>query len=103
MPRNILWAMRSDMLEREVSATPEEFRRSLDLAFTGLIVATGNLLCVDDGHAAMEITLATGVPRVVAAITLPTLHVTIGFSRGTLAEQAAMLARMDLAMQRGGG
>jgi hypothetical protein len=103
MPRNILWAMRSDMLEREVSATPDEFRRGLALAFPGLVVEINNVLRVDDGGAAMEISLTPGISRVIAAITLPSLHVTIKFLRGTTAEQAAMLARMDLAMQRGGG
>ncbi len=91
------------MLEREVSATPEEFRRGLALAFPGLVVATGDVLRVDDGRVAMEISLTPGTSRVIAAITLSRLHVTIKFVRGTTSEQKSMLARMDLAMQRGGG
>lgn len=91
------------MLEREVSADPAEFRRGLDLAFPGLVQATGHVLRVDDSLAVMEVVLTPGTPRVIASITLPSLHVTIQFIRGTPTQQASMLARMDLAMQRGGG
>jgi hypothetical protein len=91
------------MLEREISAYPEEFRRGLDLAFPGLVQAAGKGLRIDDGLAVMDIVLTPGTPRVIAAITLPSLHVTIQFVGGTPTQQAAMLARMDLAMHRGGG
>jgi hypothetical protein len=92
-----------DTLEREISTSAAEFRRGLDLAFPGHVVAGADALCVDDGLAAMEIELVPGVPRTIAALRLPTLHVTIRYTRGTPAQRQAMLARMDLAMQRGGG
>lgn len=51
----------------------------------------------------MEITISVLPPRNIAALRLPRLQVTIRFTQGTANAQAALLARMDRAMQRGGG
>lgn len=90
-------------LDREVSAHPQEFRRGLLLAFPGCVTEDDGVLRVAAGPAAMEIFLTPKAPRVIAALRLPTLHVKIRFIAGTKAQQKEMLARMDRAMQRGGG
>jgi hypothetical protein len=92
-----------DTIEREVSTSAAEFRRGLELAFPGRVAAGAETLRVDDGLATMEISLVPGVPRTIAALRLPTLHVTIRFTQGTAAQRQAMLTYMDLSMQRGGG
>jgi hypothetical protein len=51
----------------------------------------------------MEIAIAPLPPRVIALLRLPRLEVRIRFTAGTTEQQQAMLARMDRAMQRGGG
>lgn len=90
-------------LEREVSAQPREFRHGLLLAFPGGVTEVDGILRVTAGPAAMEICLTPLAPRVIAALRLPNLRVSIRFTAGTPAEQQAMLARMDRAMHRGGG
>lgn len=90
-------------LVREVSATIQEFRHGLLLAFPQGVAADGNTLHVIDGQAAMEIRLAPQAPRIIAALRLPNLQVTIRFTAGAPAERERMLARMDRAMHRGGG
>jgi hypothetical protein len=48
--------------------------------------------------------LFTPLPdRRIAVLRLPNMRIQIRFTRGSHQEQQAMLARMHLAMQRGGG
>jgi hypothetical protein len=91
------------VLERSVSATRREFLHGLGLAFPGQVCDLGATLRVRDGESEMEIQLQAGPERRIAALRLPTLGVRIAFVAGSLDAQRAMLARMDLAMQRGGG
>lgn len=90
-------------LEREVSAQPREFRHGLLLAFPGGVTEVDGILRVTAGPAAMDICLTPLAPRVIAALRLPNLRVSIRFTVGTPPEQQALLARMDRAMHRGGG
>ncbi len=90
-------------LQREVSASPDEFRRGLSLAFPGHVTEKGNIFNVDTGSAAMEISLSVGSPRAIANLRLPTLHVNLRFTAGSATAQQEMLAHMDRAMHRGGG
>lgn len=90
-------------LQREVSASPEEFRRGLLLAFPGNVMGQGKTLSIANGHAAMEISLVTGPPRTIANLRLPTLFVSIRFTAGSAEAQQNILAHMDRAMHRGGG
>jgi len=90
-------------LEREMSASRAEFVHGLRLAFPQGVEEAGALLKVGDGDAAMEIALSPLPDRVIALLRLPRLQVSIRFVAGTPAQQRAMLARMDRAMQRGGG
>jgi hypothetical protein len=90
-------------VQREVSASLEEFLRGVRAAFPGQVNELADRIRVGDGGTIMEITLVPGSPRVFASLSLPTLRVTIRFLAGTPAQQASMLAHMDRAMHRGGG
>lgn len=90
-------------LVREMGATVAEFRHGLALAFPGAVSELPDRLRVEHGGAMLEIRLEVLPPRVIAAIRLPRLYVRLDFLSGTRNQQAALLARMDLAMQRGGG
>jgi hypothetical protein len=92
-----------DTIEREVWATPAEFRHGLALAFPGRVEERNGLLCADDGTAAMEIALEILVSRTIALLAMPRLKVTLRRTAGTPADFKAMVARMDMAMHRGGG
>jgi hypothetical protein len=90
-------------IEREVWATPTEFRRGLSLAFPARVVERNGLLCVNDGQAAMEIALEVMPPQTIALLELPRMKVSLRGTLGTPDMFRALVARMDLAMQRGGG
>jgi hypothetical protein len=88
---------------REMTATEKEFRHGLAYAFPQGVAERDGAFHVTHAGAAMEISIAPLPPRVIAALHLPQLHVSIGFTAGTPEQQVKMLARMDRAMQRGGG
>lgn len=90
-------------LEREMSASRAEFLHGLRLAFATGVEDAGALLKVGDGEAAMEISLTPLPDRTIALLRLPNMRVQIRFTAGSPEKQQAMLARMDRAMQRGGG
>lgn len=92
-----------ETLEREISASPQEYCRGVRLAFPGQVAEHGTTLRVEDGKATMEIVLTAVAPRALGALALPALKVTIRFSGGTRQQRQALLARMDMATQRGGG
>lgn len=90
-------------LERDVSASRSEYLHGLRLAFPAGVEETGQEILVTDGRATLEITLIEQAPRVIALLRLPRMKVVLRFTQGTPDQQAALLAYMDLAMQRGGG
>jgi hypothetical protein len=90
-------------LEREMSASRAEFLHGLRLAFPQGVEEAGALLKVGDGDTAMAIEIAPLPDRLIALLRLPRIRVAIRFTAGTPEQQRAMLARMDRAMQRGGG
>lgn len=91
------------MIEREISATPAEFAHGLHLAF-GDAVSGGPLnFRVHYQRATLDIELIPGPERSIAALVLPSLHARLQFTAGDSAARSRLLARMDLAMQRGGG
>jgi hypothetical protein len=92
-----------ETIEREVWATAEEFRRGLSLAFPGRLGVRDGLLCAADDGAAMEIALEVLAPKTIALLNLPRMKVSLRMTAGTPEQRKAMLARMDLAMHRGGG
>lgn len=95
--------MSDEMLVRDMATTEREFRHGLDFAFPEGVTAHDGVLLVAHAGAAMEIALAPLPPRIIALLRLPRLEVRIRFTAGTAVQQQAMLARMDRAMQRGGG
>ena len=90
-------------LEREMAASRAEFLHGLRLAFPDGVEESGGLLLANDGAAAMEIELTPLPDRHIALVRLPNMKVRIRFTAGTPERQQALLARMDRAMQRGGG
>jgi hypothetical protein len=92
-----------EVLEREVSAAPAEFALGLRNAFPGQVSGGPLEFRVAHDGAAMELVLTPGPARVIARLSLPTLKVRICFTAGDAGARARLLARMDLAMHRGGG
>jgi hypothetical protein len=90
-------------IQREISATADEFRRGLLLAFPGNVTGQGNSLSIAASNAVMEISLTVGPARTIANLRLPTLFASIRFTAGNAEAQQNMLAQMDRAMHRGGG
>lgn len=95
--------MSDEMLVRDMATTEREFRHGLDFAFPQGVTEQDGVFHVAHAGAAMEIRIAPLPVRVIALLRLPRLEVGIRFTVGTPEQQQAMLARMDRAMQRGGG
>lgn len=93
----------SDAIEREVWASEAEFRHGLGLAFPGRVFERSGRLLIEDGNTGMEIELAALPPRSIALLQLPRLKVSLRNTAGTPEQFRALVARMDLAMHRGGG
>jgi hypothetical protein len=90
-------------LEREMSASLAELRRGLDAAFPGAVEAYPLAFRVTTPGATMEMEARPGPERVIALLRLPTLRVRIRFTAGDSDARSRMLARLDLALRRGGG
>lgn len=90
-------------LEREVGASVAEYVRGLENAFPDGLSGGPLRFRARGVGAAVEITLTPLAPRLIGGLTLPTLAVRIRFTEGDADAQAALLAHMDRAMQRGGG
>ena len=90
-------------IEREVSASRAEYQRGLLLAYPDAQPVANQVWRIDDGQAVLEITVAELSPRVIAKLRLPRLRLTLEFLSGSPEAQRALLNRLDLAMQRGGG
>jgi hypothetical protein len=95
--------MADEILVRDMATTECEFRQGLLFAFPEGVTERDGAFHVAYAGAAMEIILAPLPPRVIALLRLPRLEVRIRFTVGLPEQRAAMLARMDRAMQRGGG
>ena len=89
---------------REIGATAAEFERGLRLAVgTALSMPRPGLLRVDDPGTVLEVTLTEMPDRTIGLFRIPVLHAQLCFLTGSRAARQALLARIDLAMQRGGG
>ena len=89
---------------REIGATAAEFERGLRLAVgTALSMPRSGLLRVDDPGTVLEVTLTEMPDRRIGLFRIPVLHAQLCFLSGSRAARQALLARIDLAMQRGGG
>lgn len=89
---------------REVGATPAEFERGLRLALPdGVSSPRPRVLCVERCGVVLEVALSTLPERRIGLFCLPVLLARFCFTAGDRAARMALLARIDLAMQRGGG
>ncbi len=92
------------VIERVVSATPAAFARDLAAAWPGVVCSPdGTAFSVRDGALALDIELVALPARRLGALVLPQVRATYRFSGGDAAARAALLARLDRAMQCGGG
>ena len=95
--------MPSGVLKREVTASLAEFAHGLRNAFPTALSGGPRHFQVRADAVTMIIDLTPGEARRIGGLTLPTLTVEIRFLAGDRRAQAALLAHMDRAMQRGGG
>ena len=95
--------MADEILVRDMATTEQEFRSGLLFAFPEGVSEETGLFRIDYAGASMEIHTKPLPPRVIALLRLPRLEVRIRFTAGTVEQQRGMLARMDRALQRGGG
>lgn len=91
------------IIEREVTASVDEFERGLRLAFPGAIEGGPRHFRVWRSDCAMEVDVSPLPPRALGGLALPLLAVTLHFPSAGAPERAAMLAWLDFAMHRGGG
>jgi hypothetical protein len=86
-----------------VGATLAEFRRALGLAHPGLTEAGEGVFSLADGRVHLVIRATPGRGRRLGLFELPLLQVSYRFEGGSADDCRAFLARLDRAMQRGGG
>jgi len=95
------------ILEREMTLCRDDLLRALQFAFPGAVEARDEArdgaLKVGAGGTALEIDLTELPERRIGQLRLPRLAVRLRISGGTPQDQQALLARLDLALQRGGG
>jgi hypothetical protein len=91
------------VLERQVTASLEEFGRGLCAAFPESVHGGPERFQATYQGTVMDIELTPQAPRVIGRLALPVLAVRISFANARPEERSAMLARLDLAMHRGGG
>ena len=91
-------------LTREMSITHRDFFRLLPRAVNGApVTRRGNQADIATGAGQVKITLAPESVRKLGLMEFPVTPVTIEFNGFSQTEQAAFLARFDLAYQKGGG
>ena len=91
-------------LTREMSITHRDFFRLLPRAVNGApVTRRGNQADIATGAGQVRITLAPESVRKLGLMEFPVTQITIEFNGFSQTQQAAFLARFDLAYQRGGG
>lgn len=90
--------------ERELGASLREFEHGLNLATSGQWTSPrqGTYRIIRDG-AELEIEIMDQGERRIAALCIPLLSAVYTFKAGSIEQRRRLLARLDLAMQRGGG
>jgi len=86
-----------------MSTTPAVFTQDLYNAFTDVHCTDILTYHICYGAAAMDIQMTPGPDRVIALMRLPTMKVRLCFTAGNDEECKAMLKRLDIYTQRGGG
>jgi hypothetical protein len=93
-----------ETFSREVGASAQEFERSLHAALPGGVESLGaGRFRVSEGAVRLEITAVPQSARRIGLFALPVLATRFEFLAGELPARAALIARLDRAMQRGGG
>jgi hypothetical protein len=89
---------------REVGATPAEFERGLRLALPDGVSSPRPLVLHADCHGVMlKVELTVMPERRIGLLRLPVSLARYHFTAGEREARLALLAHIDLAMQRGGG
>lgn len=91
------------VIVRDVCATADEFVRSLRAAMPDAVDAGPDRFEIASADATIAVALGPLPPRRLGALALPRIRVTIDFVAGRGDACIVLLARMDRAMQRGGG
>lgn len=86
-----------------MSASPADLWRGLEAAFPGAVEGGPLAFRVTTPDALLEVEASPGPERVIALLRLPTLRVRLRFIAGAPQARSRMLARLDLALRRGGG
>jgi hypothetical protein len=93
-----------ESFERQVTATAREFERDLRQAWPAVQgSAEARRLSLQDGAQTLFIELEPAGVRRLGLFELPQLIVRYRFGPGEEAARRALLARLDRAMQKGGG
>jgi len=88
---------------RQMSSTPEEFRRALSQAFGAAVSEDASGLLLSVGGVQLHFALRSENARQIGALQLATLRVEISVLGGDEVAAKELLARVDRATQRGGG
>ena len=93
-----------ESFERRVTATPQEFARDLRQAWPAVEGAAAALrFSLQEGAQTLVIDIESAGVRRLGLFELPQLDVRYRFGPGDEATRRALLARLDRAMQKGGG
>ncbi|MCU7845382.1 MAG: hypothetical protein KZQ93_16250 [Candidatus Thiodiazotropha sp. (ex Monitilora ramsayi)] len=93
-----------ERFERELGANISEFEHGLNLGVPGKWDSPSACLYrIQYEGVELEIEILSQGERSIASLTLPLLKVAYTFRSGSKEQRLALLSRMDLAMQRGGG
>ncbi|WEN42932.1 hypothetical protein CKCBHOJB_02532 [Thauera sp. GDN1] len=93
-----------ESFERRVTATPREFERDLRQAWPAVEgSAAAARFSLRDGTQELVIDIEAAGVRRLGLFELPQLDVRYRFAPGDEAMRRALLARLDRAMQKGGG
>lgn len=88
---------------RQMSSTPEEFRRALLLVFGDAVASDAEGVSLSVDGVCLHFALTNQAPIKIGALQLAMLRVEINVRHGDEAAVTKLLARVDRATQRGGG
>ena len=90
------------VLEKTMSASPDEFHRSIAVLGESRAPALSHRLACGSGFVTITYSALPSV-RLGTLLELPRAKVTLAFDATTDQDRAAFMPRFDLAFQRGGG
>ena len=93
-----------EVLERELASSVAAFERDLRKAWSGEVTSPGTgRFRIDTGEVVLDIDVEAAGVRRIGLLALDLVRVRYRFSNGGEPARRALLARLDLGMQRGGG